>query len=135
LSLSSGSVDAQIGAGQVLLARKESVEAAAAFDRILERDPGNAKALNGAGLARDDLRQHTRAQAFYRRALEIDPEDRTVRNNLGLSLALSGNLDEAIAILRKLANEPDALPRYRENLAFALSRRPSTAAPGAEKRL
>ena len=126
-----GSVDAQIGGAQVLLARKQPAQAAAAFDRVLGGDPGNVRALNGAGLARDDLRHHAQAQAFYRRALEIEPEDRTVRNNLGLSLALSGNRDEAVAILRKLASEPDALPRYKENLDYALSRRSRTAAGGS----
>jgi Flp pilus assembly protein TadD len=117
----------------VLLARKQSAEAAAAFDRVLASEPGNLRALNGAGLARDDLRQHAAAQGFYRRALELDPEDRTVRNNLGLSLALSGRRDEAVAILRKLASEPDALPRYRQNLDYALSRRPHCAASAGNR--
>jgi Flp pilus assembly protein TadD len=73
------------------------------------------------------LRRHDEAQIFYRRALQIDPDDRTVRNNFGLSLALSGRREEAVAVLRKLVSEPDALPRYRENLAYALSRRSAPA--------
>jgi Flp pilus assembly protein TadD len=127
LTLAPRDVDAQIGAGQVLLARKRAEDAAEAFGRIVASDPANLKALNGAGLASDHLRKHDEAQAFYRRALQIDPDDRTVRNNLGLSLALSGKRDEAVGILRKLVSEPDALPRYRENLDYALSRRAAPA--------
>jgi Flp pilus assembly protein TadD len=56
-----------------------------------------------------------------------------VRNNLGLSLALSGQRDEAAAILRKLASEPDALPRYRENLAYALSLRSGKTAASDQR--
>jgi Flp pilus assembly protein TadD len=127
LSLAPRHVDAQIGAGQVLLARSRAHDAADAFRLILENDPANIKALNGSGLALDHLRRHDEAQIFYRRALQIDPEDRTVRNNFGLSLALSGRREEAVAVLRKLVSEPDALPRYRENLAYALSRRSAPA--------
>jgi hypothetical protein len=46
-------------------------------------------------------------------------ENALLRNNLG---ALARPEREAVAILRKLASEPGALPRYRENLSYALSR-------------
>jgi len=52
--------------------------------------------------------------------LAIDPDDQSTRNNLGLSLALSGDYDQAIAILGKLTLEPGATPRMRQNLSLAL---------------
>ena len=133
LTLSSGHLDAQIGLGQVLLARKRPADAAAHFERVAASNPSSAKAMNGWGLALDELRRHREAQAAYRRALQIAPEDRAVRNNLALSLALSGQRNEAVAILRQLADEPGALPRYRENLAYVLSLRGPAAEPRASR--
>jgi Flp pilus assembly protein TadD len=128
LTLEPANVEASIGLGQVLLAREQHAQAGELFGRIASGHPNNVKALNGWGLALDGLRRHDEAQPHYRRALQIDPGEATVRNNLGLSLALSGRRDEAVAILEKLANEPGAIPRYRENLAFARSLRSAPSA-------
>jgi Flp pilus assembly protein TadD len=41
--------------------------------------------------------------------------------NMGLSLALAGNTDRALALLRPLANDPMADAKVRQDLAVALT--------------
>jgi Flp pilus assembly protein TadD len=66
---------------------------------VLADAPDNVRALNGRGLALDQLERRDEAQASYRRALTIDPDNAVARNNLGVSLTLSGHRKEARAIL------------------------------------
>ena len=63
--------------------------------------------------------RHAEAQARYRQGIELAPEYAALRNNFGLSLAISGNAQEAIAQLLPLANGRGADGRVRQNLAFA----------------
>jgi Flp pilus assembly protein TadD len=64
---------------------------------------------------------HTAAQDAYRLALGAAPAFMAAQVNLGLSLALSGNADEAVRQLRPLAAAPDATPLVRQDLALALT--------------
>jgi cytochrome c-type biogenesis protein CcmH/NrfG len=68
-------VDAWLRLGQAFHALDQADSAAAAFAKILERDPDNVKALVHHGLALEDLNQHVQAEADYRRAIEIAPND------------------------------------------------------------
>jgi Flp pilus assembly protein TadD len=74
--------------------------------------------FNGMGVAHDLLGDAAAAQVAYREGLS---DDRSLKllNNLGLSLALSGDYDEAIAILEEANGFPTAGSRHRTNLALA----------------
>jgi Flp pilus assembly protein TadD len=113
-------VDAHFFLGQVELGQHDAAAALTEFAAVLEREPGNLKALNNKGIALDFMGRSAEAQDTYRVALKVSPDDPTTRNNLGLSLALSGNYTEATAILEKLVQEPSATARMRQNLALAL---------------
>ena len=113
-------VRGQIGMGRVNLVRRQPALALAAYSRALGDEPGNPVATNGKGVALDLLGRHLEAQAVYRHGLAANPDDRTLRNNLGLSLVFTKNYDEAVGILTALAEEPEATPRNRQNLALAL---------------
>jgi Flp pilus assembly protein TadD len=113
--------EAEIGLGRVFLAQHKPAEANVEFDGALKHLPDDTRALNGAGVARDDLGRHEEAQAFYQRGLAIAAADRVLRNNYGLSLALSGNYAKAVTLLRPLVDEPGATARNRQNLALALA--------------
>jgi Flp pilus assembly protein TadD len=70
------------------------------------------------GVAHDKLGDHKAAQAFYRTGLTHEPGYLNMHNNLALSLALVGQYDEAIKIMRRVAADPRAGSRQRLNLAL-----------------
>jgi Flp pilus assembly protein TadD len=80
--------------------------------------PDDAKLLQLIGVADDFVGRHEEAQSRYRRGLELTPADPALSLNLALSLALSGNYPEAIAILRPIATAPAASLRDRQTLAL-----------------
>ncbi len=82
--------------------------------------PGDAAALNGSGVALDQLGRHAEAQARYRDVLARDPRTGSPERPR-LSLALDGRAAEAVPLLSALAEGPAAAPRNRQNLAFALA--------------
>ncbi|TMJ62083.1 MAG: tetratricopeptide repeat protein, partial [Alphaproteobacteria bacterium] len=80
-----------------------------------QNDP---KLLMLIGVADDFVDQHGEAQARYRRGLEIAPGDPALTLNLALSLALTGDYDQAITRLRPLAAGPSGTPQDRQTLAL-----------------
>jgi Flp pilus assembly protein TadD len=80
--------------------------------------PDDPKLLQLIGVADDFIGQHREAQARYRRALELLPRDPALTVDLALSLALTGNFPEAIALLQPLATAPIGTPRDRQTLAL-----------------
>jgi len=80
--------------------------------------PNDPKLLQLIGVADDFVGQHEEAQARYRRGLELMPLDPALSVNLALSLALTGNYPEAIAILQPIASGPASTPRDRQTLAL-----------------
>jgi Flp pilus assembly protein TadD len=80
--------------------------------------PDDAKLLQLIGVADDFVGRHEEAQTRYRRGLEMTPADPALSLNLALSLALSGNYPEAIAILRPIATARASSLRDRQTLAL-----------------
>ena len=89
-----------------------------------------AMTWNALGVVRDQLGDATGAQSAYRAGLALEPSDLRLANNLGLSLALSGQFDEALKLLENAVARPDATSRHRQNLAltYALAGRDEEAA-------
>ena len=110
---------ASLGLGRLKL-QTDPAEASNILLRLTARDPHNVPALIDLGIARDMLGQHADAQRAYHDALSIDPGRIATNINLGLSLALSGDTQQALTILRPIALTPGASPRMRQNLAVAL---------------
>ena len=83
-----------------------------------EGTPNDPKLLMLIGVADDFVDQHGEAQARYQRGLELAPGDPGLTLNLALSLALTGDYDQAIIRLRPFAMSPSATPRERQTLAL-----------------
>jgi Flp pilus assembly protein TadD len=81
-------------------------------------NPDDAKLLQLIGVADDFVGRHDEAQTRYRRGLELTPADPALSVNLALSLALTGNFPEAIAVLRPIATARTGSPRERQTLAL-----------------
>jgi len=90
----------------------------------------DARIYNALGVAHDMMGRHRAAQTYYRKGLALDAGNPALGNNLGLSLAVAGDLDEAIRTLRKVAADPRATPRHRLNLALVLGLAGESAAAG-----
>jgi Flp pilus assembly protein TadD len=64
--------------------------------------------------------RHADAQRYYLTALKIVRDEPSVLSNLGLSYALSKNLREAEATLRRAAAQHPVDSRVRQNLALVV---------------
>ena len=88
--------------GRMLVMAHRPAAALAAFREGLSVAPGSPSLLIGQGIALDATGQHAAAQASYCQALARDPDNVAAQNDLALSLALSGQVQEGIALLRRL---------------------------------
>jgi Flp pilus assembly protein TadD len=110
---------AETGLGRCLL--KTNPRAAdTAFSLAVQDDPGNARAWNDLGIARDLEGNFAGAVQPYQHALLTAPGDTDAEVNLGLSLALSGDGPQALQYLGPLATGQNATPKIREDYAAAL---------------
>jgi Flp pilus assembly protein TadD len=90
------------------------------LNRAHTPDRPDWRVLNVQGAVLDQLGRHDEAQRYYASALRIAPEEPSVLSNLGLSYALSKNLPEAEATLKRAAAGQSADPRVRQNLALVV---------------
>jgi Flp pilus assembly protein TadD len=76
--------------------------------------------LSAQGAVLDQLGRHAEAQRYYQTALKIVPDEPSVLSNLGLSYALSKDLPNAEATLRRATEHRSVDPRVRQNLALVV---------------
>lgn len=72
----------------------------------------------GATLAKQG--RHKDAIGYFERALVLSPNNASVMNNLAMAHAMNGEAPKAEDILRRAAEQPNANPRVRQNLALVL---------------
>ena len=89
------------------------------LEAAIKADPRDYRTLNAYAVVLDMTGRHAEAQARYRQGIELAPQFIALRSNYGLSLAISGQPQEAIALLVPLASSSAADGRIRQNLAFA----------------
>ena len=103
---------ALISMGQPTLAEQQ-------LEAALLADGRDYRTLNAYGVVLDMMGRHAEAQAKYRQGIEVAPDYLPLRSNYGLSLAISGQAQDAIAQLAPLAASRAADGRVRQNLALA----------------
>jgi Flp pilus assembly protein TadD len=79
------------------------------------------------GIAYDILGRHHQARDSYSAALTVAPDNPTVLNNLALSHALTGEVDQGIAILARVATAYGSTAQLRQNLALLYAMKGDTA--------
>jgi len=92
------------------------------FQEAIEREPGNADALNGAGQCLLQMSRPAEAVPFLERAVEARPGDATFRFNLAVALERIGSLPRAVSEYQRLAKAAPSDPRLFCNLGLALRR-------------
>jgi Flp pilus assembly protein TadD len=106
--------------GRALADRGAYREALDVLDRAHTQDQPDWRILSVQGAVLDQLGRHADAQRHYASALRLMPDEPSVLSNLGLSYALSKNLPQAEATLRRAAAQPGAEPKVRQNLALVI---------------
>jgi len=77
------------------------------YERVIEAQPGNARALAGRGLCYLDLQQYAVAEQSFRTALQADPEEEDALLGLAEAARYQGKKPEAIKLYeRYLALHP-----------------------------
>jgi Flp pilus assembly protein TadD len=119
LGIDAKSAEAQVGIGRCEL-KRNAMQAEQAFTAAVQDDPNNAAALNDLGIARDLQGNHAGAVDPYQKALLLKPGEISTEVNIGMSLALSGDGEDALQYLGPLATSQDATPKIRQDYAAAL---------------
>jgi len=121
LSIKNPSNKAVLGEyGRALADDGDYEQALEVFDRAHTPDQPDWHILSAQGAVLDQLGRHDEAQRHYLTALKIAPNEPTVLSNLGLSYALSKDLKDAEATLRRAAVHQPVDPRVRQNLALVV---------------
>jgi Flp pilus assembly protein TadD len=118
---------AQIGLAKAFLKTGKPELALAPLSKALEASPDDPKLLLLLGVTRDMAGQHWEAQSYYRNGLARAPGDPALTLDLALSLALSGDYPNAIAVLQPLAMAPTSSLRERQTLALIYGLRGNVA--------
>lgn len=113
--------DIELEMARALLAAGLRQDAAARLASLKTRVPGDPRVLALAGIIADREGHHREAQAAYRAALATDPDDLRSANNLALSLALSGDLKEAVAVQSQTVQASGATLPMHQNFALLLA--------------
>ncbi len=114
------SVDFQIEYGKVLLASNDAPRAIKQLGVALLLDRNNWRIFATLGIAYDQVKAYGSARRAYEMALQLSPGNAAVMNNFAISMALAGNVDEAIKITKRAANLARRNVQIRQNLALFL---------------
>jgi Flp pilus assembly protein TadD len=106
--------------GRALAEAGQYEQALEVFDRAHTPDNPDWRILSAKGAVLDQMGRHEEAQRHYLTALKIVPDEPSVLSNLGLSYALSKDLKNAEATLRRAAAHHPVDPRVRQNLALVI---------------
>jgi len=106
--------------GRALADNGNYKEALDVLGRAHTPDQPDWRILSVQGAVLDQMNRHQDAQRHYASALRLMPDEPSVLSNLGLSYALSKNLPQAEATLRRAAAQPGAEPKVRQNLALVV---------------
>ena len=100
------------------------------LNAVIKAAPETWEAPATLAIALDRLGRYDEAAAQYRIADRLNPDNPDIYNNFALSRALAGEIDEAIAALRKAVALKSAPQRIRENLAFLEALKAQPPRPG-----
>ncbi|HEX9535761.1 MAG TPA: tetratricopeptide repeat protein [Stellaceae bacterium] len=118
---------AQVGLAKAFLKTGKPELALSPLSTAMEESPEDPKLLLLLGVTKDLAGRHWEAQASYRDGLVRAPGDPALTVDLALSLAISGNYPNAIAVLQPLAISPAGTAQERQTLALIYGLNGNTA--------
>lgn len=130
LMLAPDDVAARRGLALSLLDQGRAAEALPLLQQLAAGST-DARLLRAEGTAFDMLGRQSEAQAIYRKALGYSPIDSDLHGNLALSLALSGDGQNALREMQAALASPDPDPRQNANAVLVLALTGNDAAAAA----
>ncbi len=118
LAIEPKNVDALRGLGNSFVGLDQAQLALTQFRAAAQFNPADPRLANSLGVVYDMLSDHRAAQESYAAGLASTPDNLPLLNNLSLSLALSGDFDQAVARLRPVALSAGSTLRTRQTLAL-----------------
>ena len=106
--------------GRALADAGNYAQALDVLNRAHTPDQPDWRILSVQGAVLDQVGRHDEARRYYASALRLKPDEPSVLSNLGLSYALSKDLKQAEATLRRAAGGRPIDPRVRQNLALVV---------------
>lgn len=104
--------------GKALTGVGRSQDAIPFLARATQMDGTDWTTFSAYGVALDQNGNHEIARKNYEIALKLSPANASVESNLAMSYILTGRIDQAETILRRLVSGPEATPQMRQNLAM-----------------
>lgn len=130
LTLAPGDDATKRGLALSLLAQGRAAEALTLLQQVAA-DSTDPRLLRAEGTALDMLGRQSEAQAIYRKALGYAPIDADLHGNLALSLALSGDAQDALREMQAAIASPNPDPRQDANVVLVLALTGNVAAAQA----
>jgi len=106
--------------GKALAADGRLNEALQTVRRAQTPDRPDWRLLSAEAAILDQLGKADEARKLYAQAVDLAPNEPTTLSNYGMSFVLTGELEQAEAMLRRAAALPGADSRVRQNLALAV---------------
>ncbi len=106
-----------------LLREGKYQEAAEAYARCLDKEPGHLEALRRLGFCRMKLNQTEEARRVWEKLKRYRPGDDYAALYTGLSHAMDGEAEKAVAVWRTYLNIKQPLIQRQVNLILALHER------------
>jgi len=113
-------VDLKVNYAKALSAVGRYDQALTVITDAIRPDAPDWNALLVKGAILDQMGNNAEARAAYQQALLIAPNEPSLEANLGLSYAMTNDLTNAEAHLRKAASLPGATSKIRQNLALVI---------------
>lgn len=103
----------------VLMARKEYIEAADAYIRILSSEPKNSAIANKIGIAYQQLGDLNRSERYYKKSIKADKTFASPLNNLGTVEYEKKHFGKAITLYTKAVVLRTDMATIYSNLGYA----------------
>jgi Tfp pilus assembly protein PilF len=103
----------------ILMARKEYLDAARGYDAILKGEPNNAELLNKMGVAYQELIDLNRAERCYKKAVKADPNFASAINNIGTIEYEKKHYGKAVGYYKKALERRTDMATIYTNLGYA----------------
>jgi len=113
-------VDLSVNYAKALSTAGRYDQALTVITNAIQPDAPDWNALLVKGAILDQMGRNAEAQAVYNQAMLIAPNEPSLEANLGLSYAMTNNLTDAEAHLRKAVSMRGATSKIRQNLALVI---------------